>query len=133
VGLTKRIDVDATYWRVLSLSMDWDGLTAETLLAAYEDEEARRRGDPPVATRSYSIDLLAILSAPIQVSSLMDVGSVVYAIVKMHPDFHGSGDVIEPDQVVVEVDPFAEPPIWNSPSDESPFNPTASAVGVCQE
>jgi len=120
VGIIKKIDVDAVYWKVSSLSMDWDLLRAETVLSAYEDEVARRRGDPPVATRTYSIDLLSVLSAPIQVSSLMDVGSVVYAIIKMHPDFQESVDVIEQDQVVVEVgvDQFEELPIWNSASEE---------------
>lgn len=120
MGLHKRIDVDGTYWRVTELHMDWVNLTASTTLAVYVDEDARRRGDDALATRSYAIDLVAVLSTPIEISSLMDVGSVVYGIIKLHPDFQESDDVIEPDQTTVDVSPdgFQDLPIWNTPSTE---------------
>lgn len=108
MALRKSVDTDfgvaGEYWRVSQTNVDWTTMMAHVVLLQYVDETARRAGKSPIGSVSLDIDLTNLMTMQIPLTSIMDVGSIVYALVKM-----GSGlladaeDLIDEGQVVVEL------------------------------
>lgn len=105
--------VDATYWHILSSNIFWKTMRAEVTVVGYVDENARRDGKDFVATKSFNIDILPFAAVP--VTGLMEMGSMVYGIVKYKiPEFQDAEDKLEEGQTNFDITqylPVEETPV----------------------
>lgn len=117
MALRKSVDTDfgiaGDYWRVSQTNINWTTMIAHVVLLQYVSEEARRSGRNAIGSEALDVDITDLLSLQMPLKSVMDVASIVYALVRM-----GSGlladaeDVLDPGQVVVALPtPVVETPV----------------------
>lgn len=97
--------VNGEYWRIAQTNIDWTTMNAHVEVLQYVDEGTRKGGSTPVGSISLDLDLNLMLGLKMPVESVMDIGSVIYTIVKAsHPFFSDAEDVLDAGQVKVELD-----------------------------
>jgi len=97
--------MDGEYWRIAQTNVDWTTMMVHVEVLQYVDEKARRSSMSPAGSVCVDIDLNALLGLKMPIESVMDIGSVVYAVLKTYyPFFSDAEDVIDAGQSKVELD-----------------------------
>lgn len=97
--------VDGEYWRIAQTNIDWTTMKVHVEVLQYVDEKARREFRSPTGSICVDIDLTGLVNMKMPIESIMDVGSIVYTVLKSsHPFFVDAEDIIDAGQTKVEVD-----------------------------
>jgi len=103
IDMNTQFGITASYWRVSQTNVDWTTMRVHIEVTGYASEVTRRAESSPLSSVAIDIDISGLATMPLNINSIMDIGSIVYSLVKTDPRFADATDVLESGQVVIGV------------------------------